>query len=256
VAAVRTAPADIGARLALAGVYQSAGRFDAALTQYDETLKVAADNRTALLGRGDVLVATKDLPAAAGSYRKIVAGAKGGEFAAADPQLEKAHYKLGQIALLQGRAKAAVTSLTAAVRIEPTDADALYLLGAAQLKAGAPARAVPVLQQAVAFVPTGWCQPYARLGQAYRALGQAPQAGYATAMVAFCRHHPADAKTRLAGLTAGPVKVAAMLGLGMIAESDADRAGATGWYRKVLAADPDNFNARTGLSRLSARQAG
>lgn len=255
-AAVREAPGDIGLRLTLAAVYQSAGRLDAALSQYDQTLAVEAANRTALLGRGDVLVAQKDLPAAAVSFAKIVDAAKGGEFAAADPQLEKAHYRLGQIALQQGRVPAAVTSLEAAVRIEPTDADALYLLGTAQLRSGAPGRAVVSLGRAVAFVPTGWCEPYARLSQAYRSLARAPEAAYAAAMVDFCRGHPAVATSRLTGLTDGPVAVPAMLGLGLIAETGSDRAGAVGWYQKVLRADPKNFNASTGLARLGTAGTG
>ncbi len=44
----------------------------------------------------------------------------------------------------------------------------------------------------------------------------------------------------------------ATLGLGMIAETTADRAVAVRWYRKVLAADPGNFNALAGLSRLGS----
>jgi tetratricopeptide (TPR) repeat protein len=251
-AAVRAAPGDIGLRLQLAGAYRTAGRLDAALAQYDQTLTVEAANRAALLGRGDVLVAKKDLPAAAAAFAKIVGAAKGGEFAAADPQLEKAHYRLGQIALQQGRVGAAVTSLSAAVRIEPTDADALYLLGTAQLREGKAARAVVSLQRAVAFVPTGWCEPYTRLSQAFRSLHRAPAASYATAMLDFCRGRPAVATRQLTALTSGPVAVPAMLGLGMIAETTSDRAAATRWYQKVLRADSKNFNARTGLTRLGA----
>jgi tetratricopeptide (TPR) repeat protein len=254
--AVRKAPADIGLRLQLAAAYQSAGRLDAALTQYDETLKVQDANRTALLGRGDILVAKKDYAGAGKAYATIVKESGGEEFAQADPQLEKAHFKLGEIALKQGHPKAAVASLTSAVRIEPTDADALYLLGTAQLEAGAAKQAIASLHQAVAFVPTGWCEPYGKLSQAYRALGQAPQSSYATAMVAFCRGDSAAAKQRLAGLTTGSVRIDAMLGLGMIAEADDDRGVAAGWYRKVVALDKDNFSATTGLSRLGAGSVG
>jgi len=254
--AVRKAPADIGLRLALAAAYQSAGRLDSALTQYDETLKVQDANRVALLGRGDILVAKKDFAGATKAYTTIVKNSGGEEFAQADPQLEKAHFKLGEIALKQGHPKAAVKSLTAAVRIEPTDADALYLLGSAQIKAGAAKQAIATLHQAVAFVPTGWCEPYGKLSQAYRAVGQSAQSSYATAMVSFCQGDSATAKDRLAGLTTGPVRIDAMLGLGMIAEADDDRAAAAGWYRKVVAVDKDNFSATTGLSRLGAGSAG
>jgi tetratricopeptide (TPR) repeat protein len=254
--AVRKAPADIGLRLALAAAYRSAGRLDAALTQYDETLKVQDANRVALLGRGDILVAKKDLTGASKAFAAVIKNSGDGEFAQADPQLEKAHFKLGEIALKQGQPKVAVKSLTAAVRIEPTDADALYLLGTAQLRAGAAKQAIDSLHQAVAFVPTGWCEPYGKLSQAYQTVGQNAQSSYATAMVSFCQGDNEAARTRLAGLTTGPVRIDAMVGLGMIAEAADDRAAAAGWYRKVVALDKDNFSATNGLSRLAAGSAG
>ncbi|MHB1801126.1 MAG: tetratricopeptide repeat protein [Actinomycetes bacterium] len=254
--AVRTAPGNIGLRLQLAQIYQSAQRLDSALDQYDETLTVDATNRTALLGRGDVLVAKGDLTQAAASYQKIVGAVAGGEFAANDPLLERAYYGLGSIALKQGRANDAVTRLEAAVKIEPTDADAWNLLGTADLKTGAPERAVEALRRALQFVPTGWCEPYSRLSQAYTRLGRASEAEYAGAMVDFCEKRSADAKRRLQTLTSGPVAVDAMLGLGVIAEATSDRPGAIRWYQKVIEADAMNFNARTGLTRLGATGTG
>ena len=254
--AVRKAPRNISIRLQLAQVYQSANRLGNALTQYDEILKIDAGNRVALLGRGDVLVAKGDLTQAAISFQKIVGTSGGGEFATNDPQLERAYYSLGSIALKQGRAQDAVTQLEAAVKIEPTDADAWYLLGTAHLKSGTPERAVEALQRALEFVPTGWCEPYTRLSQVYTALHRTPEAEYAGAMVDFCKNRPTEAKRRLQTLTSGPIALDAMLGLGMIAERASDRQGAIRWYQKVLVADPKNFNARTGLTRLGAGETG
>lgn len=250
--AVRSKPNSIGLRLQLAEVYRAANRLDSALTQYDEVLKVDARQRAALLGRGQVLAAKGELGEAAKSFRKIVGKAAGGEFAAVDQELEAAHYGLGSIALRQDRAKDAVTALERAVRIEPTDADAWYLLGTATLKAGDAKRAVAALRRAVLFVPTGWCEPYARLSEAYAALGRAPHAEYAGAMVDLCEKRSADAARRLRTLTSGPAAADAMLGLGLLAEAGSDRVGALRWYRKVLAADKANFTARTGLNRLGA----
>ena len=249
---VRKAPGNIVNRIALAAAYRSANRFDQALEQYDEVLKANGKHRAALLGRGDVLVAKGDLTAAATSYQKIVGKDAKGEFAANDPQLGLAYYALGEIALKQGRAKEAVTRVESAVKIDPGDADAWYLLGPANLKAGAPEKAVEAFQSALKFVPTGWCEPYTQLTEVYKVLGRTPDAEYAGAMVDFCQKRPADAKRRLQALTSGPVAVDAMLGLGMIAETESDRQGATRWYQKVISKDPKNFNARTGLTRLGA----
>lgn len=251
--AVRKAPNNIGARLQLAAAYQSVQRMGDALKQYDEILVADATNRAALLGRGDVLVAKGDLKSAATSYEKIVGKAKGGEFAANDPQLAQAYSSLGQIALTQGKPKDAVTKLESAVKIDPGDADAWYFLGTANAKAGTPKQAVEAFRRALNFVPTGWCEPYTQLNTVYKQLGRTAEAEYAGAMVDFCQNRPADAKRRLLPLTKGPVAVDSMLGLGMIAEAASDRAGATAWYQKVIAADPKNFNARGGLTRLGAK---
>jgi cytochrome c-type biogenesis protein CcmH/NrfG len=250
--AVRTAPGNIGARLALAAVYRSANRNDSALTQYDETLKADATNRTALLGRGDVLVIKGDLTQASTSYQKVVGKESKGEFARNDPQLAQAYSSLGQISVKQKRAKDAVKQLESAVKIDPGDADAWYFLGTANMLNGTPNRAIEAFRTAIKFVPTGWCEPYTQLQAAHTKVGAKPQAEYAGAMVDYCQKRPADAKRRLQTLTSGPVAIESMLGLGLIAEEASDRKGATDWYKKVLLKDAKNFNARTGLTRLGA----
>jgi hypothetical protein len=122
----------------------------------------------------------------------------------------------------------------------------------AWLKDGKPKFAVDALKQALLFVPTGWCEPYTQLSLAYGKLSQAPQATYAGAMADFCHKKPADAQRRLKTLTTGPVKVEAMLGLGLIAETGSSTAEAISWYKQALVVDPANVNATSSLSRLGA----
>jgi len=250
--AVRKAPGNIGIRLQLAAAYQADKRFDDALKQYDEILRAEGGNKTALLGRGGILIAKGDLTAAAVAYQKITSGARKGEFAGADPQLEEARYYLGSIAVKQGKTKEAITELQAALKIDRTDSDALYLLGVAQLKEGSPQLAVDSLKKALLFVPTGWCEPYSQLVLAYGKLSQTPQATYATGMASFCRKKPADAKAQLKTLTNGPVAVDAYMGLGLIAETESSNAEAITWYQKVLTVDRKNSGAISALSRLGA----
>lgn len=183
-------------------------------------------------------------------FNKVIGTAKSGEFAAVDPQLESAYYGLGSVALRQGRAKQATVVLAKAIKVDPTDADALQLLGEASLKAGVPNRAVKALRQVIVFVPTGWCEPYKLLSEAYEKLNRSAQAEYADAMVDFCEKRPSQAERRLKPLTSGPAAVDAMLGLGIIAEAKSDRAGAIRWYRQVVAADASSSTARFGLNRL------
>lgn len=181
-AAVKKTPNNLTARLALASAYRSDKRNDEALKQYDEILKADKTNGFALLGRGNILLTQGDLNAAAATYHKITAKAAKGEFAGADTQLAEAHYFLGSIAVKQGKTKVALTELSAALKINRTDSDALYLMGVAQLKDGKTKLAVDSLKQALQFVPTGWCEPYSQLEAAYGKLAQAPQATYAGAM--------------------------------------------------------------------------
>jgi len=247
---LKSAPDAIGPRLQLAHVYRSAGRHQEALEQYDEILKVEASEKTALLGRADILLEDGDLGGASKAYGKVIATTRGGEFSPVDPQREHAYYGLASVALAQGRARDAVAAASSALKIDATDADAWYLLGTSNLAAGDPRAAVEGLRRAVLFVPTGWCEPYADLGTAYGHLGQRARASYANAMLDFCQQRPERAVQTLERLTSGPAAVDAMLGLAMIAESTSDRTAAVRWYHKVVAADPSNFNARAGLTRL------
>lgn len=252
-AAVKKAPGNISVRLQLANAYVADKRPGDALKQYDEILKADKANRAALLGRGAALMATGDLKGAAVAYRKITGASKAGEFAGADSQLQEAYYYLGSIALKQNKAKDAIKQLTSALTITRTDSDALYLLGVAQLKDGAPKLAVDSLNEALRFVPTGWCEPYSQLEVAYGKLAQAPRATYAGAMADFCLKRPVEAKAQLKTLTAGPVAVDALLGLALIAETESNQTEAVSWYQKVLTVDAKNVNAISALSRLGVR---
>lgn len=247
---VRGTPNNVVARLALAEAYASGQRFDDAVAQYDEILRAVPDHRAALLGRAGLLLNKGDLVRAAAGYRRIVSTQAKGEFSAADPQLQEAHYYLAVIDERQGRPQQAITEAKAALRIEPTDSDAWYVLGAAQLKSGQADQAVTSLKRALLFVPTGWCDPYSRLVEAYRALHQAPHADYATAMIDLCQKRFEQARGRLLTLTSGPVAADALVGLGTVAERTGHRDEAIEWYRKALAVTPTSTDAIAGLSRL------
>ena len=255
-AAVKKAPGNIGARLALAASYRSVNRLDDSLTQYDEILRADKSNRFAMLGRGEALIAKGDLKGAAATYKRITSAQKKGEFAGADPQLEEAYYYLGSIAVKQGNAKEAITQLASALKIDRADSDAYYLMGVAELKAGSPLLAVDALNKALEFVPTGWCEPFAQLTVAYGKLGNTPRKTYATGMSDFCLKKPAGAKTQLKTLIKGPVAVDALLGLALIAETESNNQEAASWYKKVLTVDRKNGTAISALSRLGAEPTG
>jgi tetratricopeptide (TPR) repeat protein len=253
--AVRQNPTNVGLRLELAEVYRTAGKQATALEQYNQVLKIE-QNQTALLGRGEILSQQGELSGAQKSFEAVIGKSGKAEYSAVNPQLESAHYGMAVLLMKQHQAKAALSEAKKALKIEPTDADAWYVMGTAAYGSGNYDQAVKAFQQAVLFVPSGWCQPYEQLVKTYQAQQHKPQAEYALAMVALCEKKPAAAMKRLEGLTSGPVAVDAMLGLGMAAEQLSQRANAIQWYKRVLTVDPGNFNARGGLTRLGGQAGG
>jgi len=251
-AAVKANPNDLSLRLQLAASYRSNRQYSDALAQYDELLRVGPTNRSSLVGKGETQMDMGDLAGAMTTLQKVTGAKMTWTYEAVDPQLEKAFYDLGSISAKQGNGAEAVAYLMAALKIDSTDADALYLLGTTQLKSGDANAAINSLKQAVLFVPTGWADPYTAMSQAYTKLGKQPEATYASAMAAFCNGDLDTSKNQLASLTSTSVKVDAMLGLGMIAEKVNDNATAVSWYTRVLKARPGDFTATSGLSRLNA----
>jgi len=255
-AAVKRAPNNITARLALADSYRLDKRLDDAIRQYDVILTTDKTNRFALLGRGSVLVTKGALNAAKASYTKITSAEKTGEFAGADPQLQEAYYYLGVISVKQGKATEAITNLSAALKIDSADSDAYYQMGLAETKAGSTQLAVNAFQQALKFVPTDWCEPYDQLAVAYAKLNQKPSAAYNAGMASFCHKKPADAKRQLKALITGPVKVDAYLALALIAETESNNPEAISWYKQLLTVDRKNVAATIALKRLGVGPTG
>lgn len=249
--AVKAAPQNVQDRLKLAATYQTVGRLDDAVAQFDEVLKAVPTNSTALLGLGSVLIQQGDLDAAKADLTKITSATSKAEFSNVDPQVEAAHYWLGSIAMKQNLADAAVKELTAALAIDNSDADAWYLLGTAQSKQGQDKVAVESLKRALLFVPTGWCEPYSALNASYTKLSLSEMAEYAGAMADFCADKSGSAAQRLQRLTTGPAAIDALLGLGLIAETSSDRTGALAWYQKVLKTQPANVTALNAVARLT-----
>lgn len=249
-AAVRKNPNNVQARLQLGLVYQQAKRYDDAVVQFDEVLKVAPDVKEALVSKGFALMEKGDLVNATAPLTKVIEANRKGEFASADSNLGAAYYYLGVIALKQSKPAVAIEQLRHSLNIAPTDSDAMYQVGLAQLQLGKHADAVATFKNALRFVPTGWCEPYQQLQSAYTSMKKPELASYAAAMAGFCGNRVAEAKTQLAALTAGPAAVDAMLGLGLIAETENDMKGAAAWYEKALAKDPKNVAAMSSLSAL------
>lgn len=247
---VRKSPNDLGARISLAAAYVSSGRYEDGVSQFGEVIKTEPGNRAALLGRGIAYTELEKYDLAKADFQAMVDGAAGGEFAKTDPQLERAYYELGVVALKQGLPKEALDPLKAALAIDSADADALYSYGTALIATGDPSLGVKALKRAVAFVPSGWCEPYLGLVDGYGALGNAPGVAYANGMVDFCSARYTDATQKLEPLTIGPMSIDALLGLALVSAYSGDLPGATSYYQRVLEVEPDNVSAQIGLGQI------
>ncbi len=248
--ALRENPNDIGARLILAAAYNDADRPDEALTQYQEIIRVEPGNRSALLGAAAILYKNDDLGGAKAYYEQVVEQSGGEEFSTADPQLQEAFYYLGVLSLGLNDPAGAVANLESALSIDKTDADAWFILGNAQYRNGKYKEAAAAYQQALAFVPTGWCEPYNGLELAYGKLRNADGVTFAQAMNQVCSGEGEAGTERLAGLTSGEFQLPALLGLGLASETTGRTAEAIDWYRKAVELDPTNVPALTALARL------
>ena len=251
-AAVKESPNDISARLQLAAVYARFGRADDALTQFNEILTAQPKNRAALLGVGAMLSKKGDFAGAKDQYTKFIKSSGKAEFSAADPQLEQAYYSLGIANLSLNDVPGATKALQSALGIDKTDADAWFSLGEAQSRAGKYKDAADSYSEALAFVPSGWCDPFSGLENAYSKLSDADGVIFAKGMKAICEGSGSDGTQELSTLTKGKYQLPALLGLGLAAENDGNSEMAIEYYTKATQVDPSNITARTALARLGA----
>jgi tetratricopeptide (TPR) repeat protein len=246
--AVRDDPQDPVARFSLAQAYFAAERYDEAVEQYQAALSVDETNLAGLLGLGRAQLAAGDAAAATASFEKIITVTADAEIAG--DYEEAAHYYSGSIALDQQRPADAIAHLKEAVAIEPGDADAWHILGAAYLANGDLDEAITALSRAVVFVPN-FTEAYDKLAAAYEAKGMAGESRYARGMAANSRGQHDEALRELqAAIEASPTFAAAYAGLGLTYEARSERDLAIDAYQRALQLDPADFTAQNGLARL------
>lgn len=251
-AAVREKPNDIELRLNLATAYARGKRVDDALAQLKEILKAQPKYRPALLGVGQLMYEKGEYAEAKSALDKYVATVGKGEFAAQDPKLEMAYYFLGQTETALGNTQAAVDAFRAAVKINPGDADAWYGLGSRSLEINDFQTALSAFDRAVAYVPTGWCEPYDGMSKAFKGLGDASGETYASAMVRICNGGGLASAEPLKELMGTKYVVGALYGLGLAAENDSDVEAALDFYQQLLSVDRANISALSAINRLGA----
>lgn len=254
---VRDNPQDPAARVALAQLYVEKGRYGEAFDQTQQVLTAVPGDELALLIHGVSAAALQRTDVAIASLEKFVAARQDKATAAADMDLETAYYYLGTLYTQQGQSAKAVTVLEAALAISPTDADALYEAGRAHQALGQSQQAVDALLHAARLVPD-FEEVYGVLITSYTALNQPDGATYARGMQAFSREDWSTAQAQLERATkALPQFAPAFVGLGLTYEKLGRTADALAAFTQASLLDPDDFATQQALGRLqSARKSG
>ncbi|HUH84040.1 MAG TPA: tetratricopeptide repeat protein [Stellaceae bacterium] len=152
---------------------------------------------------------------------------------AARPDWADGHYSLGLALREQSKLAAAEEAFRRAVDLEAGHAAALAALGALLSERRATGAAEPLLRRAIALEP----QYLPASNDLVRLLWRERREAEAHALA-------------VATEAQAPTSADAALNLGLLAETDCDRAGATRWYERAIALDPGMAEAQFSLGRM------
>lgn len=249
---VRKNPDDPQPRLALAEQYLRAHDYPGAIDQAQQVLNKFPDSDRALfvLGMGNSMAGNTE--AGVRYLEQFVDLHKNGPDAQSDNALQTGLYYLGINYLRIGRSTDAISSLTQAVVINPTDADALYQLGLAFLRTGKCPDALENFKKAVLFVPD-FAEAYQGMEDCYTTLQQPDYVLVAQGMQAFSsKDYPKASKLLSEAIKKLPNESQAYLGLGLTDEKLGDLSAAQENLKMALALDANNFTAKNALERIQA----
>ena len=249
---VRKNPGDPEPRLALAEQYLRGHDYAAAIDQAQQVLNKFPNSDRALfvLGMGNSMAGNTE--AGVRFLEQFVALHKKGPDSESDNALQNGLYYLGMSYLQIGRSMDAVTVLTQAVTINPTDADAFYQLGLAFLRTGKCPDALGNFKKAVLFVPD-FAEAYQGMVDCYTTLQQPDYVLVAQGMQAFSvKDYQKASKLLSEAVKKLPNESQAFLGLGLTDEKQGDLSAAQENLKKALALDANNFAANNALERIQA----
>jgi tetratricopeptide (TPR) repeat protein len=248
--AVLENPNDPDLRVALGDLYLRERKYGEAIEQFNEALKADENRADALMGLGMAYQGGGDKEQAFTAFTRVVEVSKDTSYAAGDLRLEAAYYYLGAMHLERDEFDEAVESLLAALAIEPTDADAMYVLGNAYRAQGEYEGAVAVYGLATSYVPD-FREAYEGMAAAAAEQGDSSTATYARAMIRLFSGEVEAAVGELEQVTQqSPDNASAYFGLGYGYEQLGQASKALAAYQQSVSIDPTQFAAQSGLARL------
>lgn len=254
--AVRADPDDPDTRLALAEVYIARTRYREALAQAGQVLEAYPDNERALLVLGIAHEASNQPEAAIAVLESFVDLRKDTEMAHVDTTLEAAYFFLGRAYLAADRPQEAADALDAALKISPTDADALHQAGMARQALGDHEQALGYFERATTFVPD-FTEVYLAMADSYGGLNQPDRQRYARAMQLYSTREFQAALPELLAVTAAlPDFAPGYLGLALTLEQLGDLQAGIEAAQQALTLEPNYLAAEQTLGRLVQQQGG
>jgi tetratricopeptide (TPR) repeat protein len=249
---VRAEPGDADLRLSLAENYLLHRRYDEAVVQAEQVLEAYPKKDRALLVAGVAYSLSEQAEEALAPLTKFIGIREKAQGASLDTSLEAALYYQADSYLKLGRPADAVKALRHAVKISPTDADALHLLGTAYAASDKHAKAISSFERAIALVPQ-FRESYQGMAASYDATGQKVLGDYARAMVDFAAQDYVAARDGLLDVLAKKKDFApAHLGLGLAYEQLGDLKSAREHLKAAIKQVPTSVAVQQALGRVEA----
>jgi len=137
-------------------------KYGEAITAFQDLLKTDNADYPSWTELGTVFLIQGKAAEAENAYTKAIE---------AKPDYVRALLNLGRLRILRKNFDGAVESLSRAVTLEPTSADANYYLGEAYLQLKKGSKAVPYLYESLKLDPVGKAEAHLRLAALYNAVG-------------------------------------------------------------------------------------
>lgn len=249
---VRENPQDIELRVTLASVYLKDGLHKQAIDQAAQVIEKYPDHQEALLVLGLSYTQLGEVQSAVGTLEKFTDMRRSAPMSDTDPVLEAALYYLGQNYLILEQPAKAESVLLEALRIERTDADAMYLLGQAYAQQNRHQLAIEQYHNATRFVPD-FAEVYHAMAASYSMMEEDDYTSYALGAEAFSLGDYAKAyEVLLASIESLPDFAPAHWVLGLTYEKIGDLEKAQEYLIRSLELDPGSYVAEHALGRIEA----
>lgn len=278
-AAVRKNPNDLDARMQLAQALAVAGRAGDAIEQYEAALTIRKDFTPALAGIGFLALQDKDWARGERFFRKVIEIREPQQTSGPDTQLESAYFYLGTALTEQKEYEDAANYLKRAILLRRDASDSHYALAYAYNKMGLDSKYRQELENTLLFDPKmpeanydygllllkdgdkGGAAEHFRTSIAAAPGAELPQTAldelgpFSERLAAAKKLRVSDAKAALAeariAAALDPRNVEALLLAGDLQASAGNEDKAAEAYKAILAIQPGNVRANTGLKKVT-----